>query len=71
MIDDITLSTAIVNNPQMKVEFNTNAQSTRLKRTGIGCFIKEGNREQFFLFHVPCPGVTDHLFPVAGSLFSL
>lgn len=30
MIDDITLSTDIINNPQIKVEFNTNAQSTRL-----------------------------------------
>ncbi|MEH1919972.1 hypothetical protein [Nostoc sp.] len=53
MIDDITLSNAIINNPQMKVEFNTNAQSTRLKRTGIGYFIKEGNREQFFYFMFP------------------
>ncbi len=34
MIDDINLSTAIINNFQMKVEFNTNAQSTRLNRTG-------------------------------------
>ncbi|WP_179068133.1 hypothetical protein [Nostoc sp. C052] len=53
MIDDITLSTAIINNPQMKVEFNTKAQSTRLKRTGIECFIKEGNRNGFFYFMFP------------------
>ena len=39
MIDDINISNAIINNPQMKVEFNTNAQSTRLNRTGIGCLI--------------------------------
>jgi hypothetical protein len=39
MIDDINISTAIINNPQMKVEFNTNTQSTRLNRMRIGCFI--------------------------------
>nr|MDZ8037750.1 hypothetical protein [Nostoc sp. CreGUA01] len=27
MIDDISLSTAIINSPQIKVHFNTNAQS--------------------------------------------
>lgn len=32
MIDDISISTAIINNLHMKVEFNTNAQSTRLNR---------------------------------------
>jgi hypothetical protein len=38
MIDDINISTAIINNHQMKVEFNTNTQSTRLKRTGDWMF---------------------------------
>lgn len=38
MIDDITISTAIINNPQMKVGFNTTAQSTRLNRTGDWMF---------------------------------
>lgn len=33
MIDDINLSNAIINNFLMKVEFNTNAQSTRLNWT--------------------------------------
>jgi hypothetical protein len=33
MIDDITISTAIINNPQIQVDFNTNAQPTRLNKT--------------------------------------
>jgi hypothetical protein len=34
MIDDIRFSSGIINNPRMKVEFNTIAQSTRLDQTG-------------------------------------
>ncbi|MFW9258443.1 MULTISPECIES: hypothetical protein [unclassified Nostoc] len=43
MIDDINISTAIIKNPQMKVDFNTNTRSTRLNRTRIGCFINNHN----------------------------
>lgn len=38
MIDDINICTAIINNLQMKVEFNTNTQSTRLNRMGDWMF---------------------------------
>jgi hypothetical protein len=41
MNDDINLSTAIISDRQMKVEFNTNTQSTRLNRRRIGCFIEQ------------------------------
>ncbi len=34
MIDDIHFSSGIINNPRMKVEFNTTTQSTRLNETG-------------------------------------
>ncbi|MGF1935154.1 MAG: hypothetical protein RM347_012230 [Nostoc sp. ChiQUE02] len=43
MIDDIKISSGIINNPQMKVEFNTNTQSTPLNRAGIGCLINNPN----------------------------
>ncbi|MEH2327184.1 MAG: hypothetical protein V7K32_27205 [Nostoc sp.] len=32
MIDDINISNGIINNPQIKVDFNTNAQPTRLNQ---------------------------------------
>ncbi|MEH2125816.1 hypothetical protein [Nostoc sp.] len=34
MIDDIKISSGIINNPQMQVEFNTNTQSTYLNSDG-------------------------------------
>jgi hypothetical protein len=45
MIDDITISTAIINNLQIKVDFNTNAQPTRLNKTGIGYLICNPNSQ--------------------------
>ncbi|AUB35873.1 MULTISPECIES: hypothetical protein [Nostoc] len=38
MIDDITISSGIINNPQIKVDFNTNAQPTRLNQTADWIF---------------------------------
>ncbi|MEH2239757.1 hypothetical protein [Nostoc sp.] len=38
MIDDINISTAIISNPQIKVDFNTSAQPTRLNKTADWIF---------------------------------
>ncbi|WP_445629469.1 hypothetical protein [Nostoc sp. DSM 114167] len=42
MIDDIKISSGIINNPQMKVEFNTNTQSTYLNQMGDWMFHYSG-----------------------------
>ncbi|MFN6485786.1 MULTISPECIES: hypothetical protein [unclassified Nostoc] len=44
MIDDINISSAIINNPQIEVEFNTNTQSTRLNMMGDWMFHYSGGR---------------------------
>ncbi|WP_267871396.1 hypothetical protein [Nostoc sp. CHAB 5715] len=38
MIDDINISNGIINNLQIKVDFNTNAQPTRLNQTADWIF---------------------------------
>ncbi|MEH2093422.1 MULTISPECIES: hypothetical protein [unclassified Nostoc] len=38
MIDDINISTVIINNPQIQVHFNTSAQPTRLNKTADWIF---------------------------------
>ncbi|WP_334897189.1 hypothetical protein [Nostoc sp.] len=42
MIDDIKISSVIINNPQMKVDFNTNTQSTYLNQMGDWMFHYSG-----------------------------
>ncbi|MEH2087264.1 hypothetical protein [Nostoc sp.] len=46
MIDDIKISSGIINNPQMKVEFNTNTQSTYLNQMGDWMFHYSGGSRQ-------------------------
>ncbi|MEH2039101.1 hypothetical protein [Nostoc sp.] len=46
MIDDIKISSGIINNPQMQVEFNTNTQSTYLNQMGDWMFHYLGGSRQ-------------------------
>ncbi|MEH2156951.1 hypothetical protein [Nostoc sp.] len=52
MIDDINISSGIINNPQIKVEFDTNTQSTRLHKTGDWMFNQR--RELLTVFPISC-----------------
>ncbi|MEH2271483.1 MAG: hypothetical protein V7K68_24190 [Nostoc sp.] len=52
MIDDINISSGIINNPQIKVEFDTNTQSTRLHKTGDWMFNQR--RELLRVFPISC-----------------